>query len=176
MSSVWPDTPPSAKAVSSEPRHDKANKMSVRPAKTRISLGIRPVWSESSLCAQWVAKDPSFRHVDSKDSDQTGRMPRLIWVFAWRTYYFVGFVVLRLKLVRSRNWSQAWNSGDHIVRADDAKLLSLRNMQSGACTYPVTKVRKRTSWQTRKIVNGSCCKNPCIWHLSISIVNLLALM
>ena len=22
-----------------------------------ISLGIRPVWSESSLCAQWVAKD-----------------------------------------------------------------------------------------------------------------------
>ena len=28
-----------------EPRHDKTNKMSVRPAKTRISLGIRPVWS-----------------------------------------------------------------------------------------------------------------------------------
>ena len=26
-----------------EPRHDKTNKMSVRPAKTRISLGIRPV-------------------------------------------------------------------------------------------------------------------------------------
>ena len=27
----------------------------VRPAKTLISLGIRPVWSESSLCAEWVA-------------------------------------------------------------------------------------------------------------------------
>ena len=27
----------------SEPRHDKTNKMSVRPAKTQISLGIRPV-------------------------------------------------------------------------------------------------------------------------------------
>ena len=54
----------------------------VRPAKTRISLGIRPVWSESSLCAQWVVKDPSFLHADSEDSDQTGRMPRLIWVFA----------------------------------------------------------------------------------------------
>ena len=26
-----------------EPRHDKINKMSVRPAKTLISLGIRPV-------------------------------------------------------------------------------------------------------------------------------------
>ena len=34
-----------------EPEHDKTNKMSVRPAKTQISLGIRPVWSESSLSA-----------------------------------------------------------------------------------------------------------------------------
>ena len=65
-----------------EPRHDKTNKMGVRPAKTQISLGIRPVWSESSLCASWVAKDTSFLHADSEDSDQTGRMPRLIWVFA----------------------------------------------------------------------------------------------
>ena len=68
-----------------EPWHDKTNKMSMRPAKTQISLGIRPVWSESSLCAQWVAKNPMFLHADSEDSDQTGRMPRLIWVFAWRT-------------------------------------------------------------------------------------------
>ena len=63
----------------------KTNKMTVRPAKTQINLGIRPVWSESSLCAQWVAKDPRFLHADSEDSDQTGRMPRLIWVFAGRT-------------------------------------------------------------------------------------------
>ena len=68
-----------------EPRHDKTNKMSVRPSKTQISLGIHPVWSESLLCAQWVAKDPRFLHADSEDSDQTGRMPRLIWVFAGRT-------------------------------------------------------------------------------------------
>ena len=34
-----------------EPRHDKTNKVSARPAKTQISLGIRPVWSESSLSA-----------------------------------------------------------------------------------------------------------------------------
>ena len=32
---------------------------------TQISLGIRPVWSESSLCAQWVAKDPSFLHANT---------------------------------------------------------------------------------------------------------------
>ena len=63
----------------------KPTKWHMRPAKTQISLGIHPVWSESSLCAQWVAKDPSFLHSDSKVSEQTGRMPRLIWVFAGRT-------------------------------------------------------------------------------------------
>ena len=55
------------------------------PRKTQFSLGIHPVWSKPSLWAQWVAKDPRFLHADSKDSDQTGRMPRLIWVFAGRT-------------------------------------------------------------------------------------------
>ena len=54
----------------------------MRSAKTQISLGIHSVWSESSLCTQWVAKGPMFLHADSEDSDQTGRMPRLIWVFA----------------------------------------------------------------------------------------------
>ena len=65
--------------------HDKANKMTMHPAKIQISLGICPVWSESSLCTQWVAKDPRFLHVDSEDAEQTGWMPRLIWVFAGRT-------------------------------------------------------------------------------------------
>ena len=59
--------------------------MTVRPAKTQISVGIRPDWSESSLCTQWVAKDPRFLHADSEDSDQTGQMPRLMWVFTGRT-------------------------------------------------------------------------------------------
>ena len=45
----------------------KPTKLHVRPAKTQISLGIRPVCSESLLCAQWVAKDPSFLHADSED-------------------------------------------------------------------------------------------------------------
>ena len=68
-----------------EPPLDKTNKVSVRPAKTQISLGICPGWSESSLCAQWVAKGPSFLHADSEDFDQTGWMPRLTWVSAGRT-------------------------------------------------------------------------------------------
>ena len=55
-----------------EPPNDKTNKMTVRPAKTQISLvSLR-------TCAQWVAKDQSFLHADTEDSDQTGRMARLI--------------------------------------------------------------------------------------------------
>ena len=61
-------------------------------AQRRICLG----WSESSLCTQPVAMNPSFLHADSEDSDQTGQMPRLIWVFAGHTCYFVGFVMRRL--------------------------------------------------------------------------------
>ena len=69
-----------------ELQHDKTNKITVRPAKIKISL-----------CAQWIANDETLLHADGEDSDQTGRMPRLILVFAWRTCHFVGFVVFRLK-------------------------------------------------------------------------------
>ena len=63
---------------------------------------LRSAWAsvqsdQSSLCAQWVAKDLNFFHADSKDSDQTGRMPRLIGVFAGCTCHFVGFVMRWLK-------------------------------------------------------------------------------
>ena len=64
----------------------KTNKMTVRPAKTQISLGTRPVWSESSLCAHWVAKDPFFMRTAKN----------LIWVFAGRTCYFIAFVMRQL--------------------------------------------------------------------------------
>ena len=57
--------------------------MSVRPAKTDQ---IRPVWSESSLCAEWVAKDPSFLHADSEDA-QADRSLR------WAHSHYVGFVM-----------------------------------------------------------------------------------
>ena len=51
-------------------------KWHVHPAKTQTD--------QSSQCAQLVAEDPMFLHANSKDSDQTGQMPRLIWVFAGR--------------------------------------------------------------------------------------------
>ena len=40
---------------------------------------VRPVWSESLLCAHWVTKDPSFHHTDSENSDETGRMSKCFW-------------------------------------------------------------------------------------------------
>ena len=60
--------------VTFEPPRDKTNKVSVRPAKTQISLGIRPVWSESSMSA-WRKLGPLATHWAHS----------LIWVFAGRT-------------------------------------------------------------------------------------------
>ena len=54
--------------MSFEPPHDKTNKMTVRPAKTQISLGIGQS-DQSSLCAQLVVKDPSFLYADNEDFD-----------------------------------------------------------------------------------------------------------
>ena len=69
---------------------------------------------ESSLCPQWIAKDPRFLQADSEDSDQTRRMPRLIWVFAVRTV-----ILLVLSCRGSYNnkaegtvniWAASWQS------------------------------------------------------------------
>ena len=49
------------------------------------SLGIHPVWSESSLSAWKKLGSLATHWAHSEDSDQTGQMPRLIWVFAGRT-------------------------------------------------------------------------------------------
>ena len=63
-------------------RITKPTKWSVRPAKTQVSLVIRPVWSESSLSAWRIIGSFCYPKSTQKDS---GRMPRLIWVFARRT-------------------------------------------------------------------------------------------
>ena len=75
----------------------RPTKWHVRPAKNQISLGSRPFWSESSLSA-W-RKLTQWAH--SEDSDQTGEMPRLIWVFAGRTCHFVGFVMKRINYLNA---------------------------------------------------------------------------
>ena len=87
----------------------------VQPAKTHISLGIRPVWSEFAVCLKkvWVLATQTVHNKDwsdwtdaslqvwkrfgslatqnlqREDSDQTGQMARLIWVFPLHAGYFV---------------------------------------------------------------------------------------
>ena len=55
---------------------------------------FKMIFSKSDFIHIFVAKDPRFLQADSKDSDQTGRIPRLIWVFAGHTCHFVGFVMM----------------------------------------------------------------------------------
>ena len=160
-----------------EPRHDKTNKMSVRPAKTRISLGIRPVWSEALLCTQWVVKDPSFLHADSEDSDQTGQMPRLIWVFAGHT---VGFVMsLHNCVTLSWTWSSLlgrntklaptfvciWNftlrKYMHVLCYEKKKILS---HGLALCIMWMTESR---SWDTYL----AACYHTCIQRLTLFLQN-----
>ena len=98
--------------------------MTVHPAKTQISLGIRQVWSESLLCAQWVAKDPRFINVDSVDSDQTRWMPRLIWILTGRTCHFVGYVMWWLM------WLYCLSQGT----ANLTEMMCIQRMHLQACT------------------------------------------
>ena len=79
----------------------KPTKWKVRPAKTQISLSIRPVWSESSLSAWRKLGFLATHWAQSEDSDQTGRMPKLFWVIAGRTCRFVGFIMRWLKYISS---------------------------------------------------------------------------
>ena len=117
----------------------KPTKWHVRPAKTQISLGIHPVWSASSQCAQWVAEDPVFLHADSEGADQTGRMPRLIWIFAGRTDHFVGFV-MRWLVCLSKHYNKQITTLDC-----SSSLLTLSvlvaNSRSGSIFFPQEHMR-----------------------------------
>ena len=86
-------------------------KWHVRLANTQISMGISPVQLESLLSAWRNLESLPTHWVHSKDSDQTGKMPRPIWVFAGPTGHFVGFVVLQLKSFQMfQHWGFYGNS------------------------------------------------------------------
>ena len=75
-----------------EPPHGKINKMTVHPAKTD-QPGHPP--SLISLCAQWVAKDPSFLYADSEDwSDRAVAQADLC--LRWAHMPFCDFVMKQL--------------------------------------------------------------------------------
>ena len=73
------------KANWNEPQHDKTNNMKWASCENKDHPG-HPLSARRKL---------AFK-AQSEDSDQTGRMSRLIWVFGGRTDHFVGFVLLLL--------------------------------------------------------------------------------
>ena len=126
----------------------KPTKWHVRPVKTQISLGIRPVWSESSLSAWRKLGSLATHWAHSKDSDQTGQMPRLIWVFAGPT------VIL---LVLSRGSSNLHTAG---LKSNTVMILSFRTDMPGQTVQ--TQIRLLLEEQSDQ---GIHCLPFCLHHL-----------
>ena len=76
-----------------EPRHDKTNKVSVRLAKTQITLDIRPVWSESSLSAWRNLGSLATHSAHSEDSGSDWADAQADLSLRWAHTHFVGFVM-----------------------------------------------------------------------------------
>ena len=70
-------------------------------AQRPLKSALASIQSDRSLhCPLWRNLGSlAIPKAQSEGSDQTGWMPRLIWVFAGRTCHFDGFVMLRLKLI-----------------------------------------------------------------------------
>ena len=104
-----------------EPPYDKTNKMTVRPAKTQISLGIHPVWSDPSLIRVFAARTKKHWVLSYPLSAQ-----RRLWSdwtdaqsdlsLRWAHTHFVGFVMRRLKC--PDNMPLCLNYTVHVVRVD----------------------------------------------------------
>ena len=73
----------------------RQNKNVILSLSLSLSLFLSRHYSRTSVFVT-CAKDSMSLQADSEDADQTGRMLRLIWVFAGRTVHFVGFVMLWL--------------------------------------------------------------------------------
>ena len=107
--------------------------MSVHPAETQISLGIRTVWSESSLSAWRKLGSLATHWAHSEDSDQTGRMPRLICP-RWAHIHFVGFVMrwfiysaipfLNLQIYNTVTANFGWHFQYFLASSDSVAVLS----------------------------------------------------
>ena len=66
----------------------------VQPTKTQISMHVRAVLSESSLSAWRNGVSLAIQNAPREDSDQTGQMRKLIWIFAGRICPKVRFLRL----------------------------------------------------------------------------------
>ena len=99
----------------------KPTKWPVHPGKTQISLDICPVWSESSLCALQIAKDPRLLHSDSQGSDQTGRMPP-----GWSESSLVLFVCQSVTII----WAGPWENVSYVTCEQQRRRSACASAQS----------------------------------------------
>ena len=121
------------KRITYEPPHDKTNKMACVPSEDSDQPGHPP--SLISLRCEDAQADLSLRcalNADSEDSDQTGRMSRLIWVFDGRTCHFVGFVMRQLILVydKMRSAERACETGINVRKFTLRKCLKRKKQLS----------------------------------------------
>ena len=86
-----------------EPQHDKTNKVTVRPAKTQISLGIRPVWSESLLSA-WRKLGLSYPLSAQRSLWSDWAAAQADLSLCWAHTHFVGFVMSWLRYIVNQNF------------------------------------------------------------------------
>ena len=92
-----------------------AHQMWAAAWQNQLSVKVCPAKTEPSLCTQRIANDPRYFHMDSEGFDQTGLMPRLIWVFTRRTDHLFGFVMMQLIWSKTSMQSlQVWVSPGHI--------------------------------------------------------------
>ena len=97
---------------------------------------LRSAWAsaqsdQSSLCVQWVAKDPRCLHSDSEDTDKTERMSRLIWVFAGRTLILLVRNPLKLLIMKHQTVIVAENAAVPVSLTYEYVLVVSINTQMG---------------------------------------------
>ena len=155
------------------------HEVSVRPAKTQISLGIHPVWSESSPSAWRNLGSLATHWVHSEDSGRTGQMPRLIWDFAGRTLFgwfchvVVQFLPLAylIKKFHSPVWDWPytycqvavgllWQRG--LTKFDWQGVGAWQNQQNGLCAQ----WKLRSAWVSAQSDQRLHCLSKNVWGLS----------
>ena len=134
----------------------------------RCQNGVMSTWStymrqnqQNDLCAQqrlrsaWASaqSDQSLRcphektlathWAHCKDSDQTGRMPRLIWVFAGHTDHFVGFVMFVHLICSKQLLNLRWN---HLITHYKHCVTILSETIFNVHTWNLTKLKDKILW------------------------------
>ena len=119
----------------------------------KSSLGIHPVWPESSLSTRWVAKEPSFLHADSEDLIRLGRCPGwsvftgctvILLVLSWgSSYYLIERIIsvnlyLRILVCLSFFWSSSWKTYCKILKTSSVIIL---NFEQLVLTYSTVRSR-----------------------------------